>query len=214
LAAAGFAVAGFAAAAFAAAVLAGVDRLRVVVDRLLVVVDRRVVARPAGLTAAGLVAAVGAPPAAAAGADAEPGAVDEAAGLLRDAPGFAAERDLFDRAVDRRAVDRGAARVWRPRIPSMRARSSAISSRTSARRAVRLARLFFVAFSSRPARQVSSERAAASANSSHSMWRASAASGVITAVVVSVMSSPQRNPSSILVHDGVRRERPRQLAAR
>ena len=69
--------------------------------------------------------------------------------------------------------------VWRSRIALTSAVSSAISSRTSASRDVRLSRLFFVAFPSLAARHVSSERAAASANSSQSMWRARAAAGVI-----------------------------------
>jgi hypothetical protein len=74
--------------------------------------------------------------------------------------------------------------VWRSRIALTRAVSSAISSRTSARREVRLSRLFFVAFSSRAARQDSSDRAAVSANSSQSIWRARAAAGVSVALAV------------------------------
>jgi len=77
------------------------------------------------------------------------------------------------------AVDRDAALGLRPRIAWMSAASSAISSRTSARRDVRLSRVFFVAFFRRAARQVSSERAAARAKSSHSTWRAKASAGVI-----------------------------------
>jgi hypothetical protein len=69
-----------------------------------------------------------------------------------------------------------------PRIPSSNADNSAISSRTSARRAVRFWRFRFVAFSRRDARHVSSDFAAASANSSHSTWRANAAAGVIAVV--------------------------------
>jgi hypothetical protein len=59
------------------------------------------------------------------------------------------------------------------------AESSVISSRTSMSLALRFSRFFFDAFSSRDARQVSSDFAAARANSSHSRWRANAASGVI-----------------------------------
>jgi len=77
------------------------------------------------------------------------------------------------------AVDRDGALDLRPRIAWMSAASSAISSRTSARREVRLSSVFFVAFFRRAARQVSSERAAARAKSSHSTWRASARAGVI-----------------------------------
>jgi hypothetical protein len=44
---------------------------------------------------------------------------------------------------------------------------------------VRFSRLFFVALSRRAVRQDSSDRAAASANSSHSTWRPRAAAGVI-----------------------------------
>ena len=68
--------------------------------------------------------------------------------------------------VARGLADRAA---WRPRIAWTSAASSAISSRTSASRDVRLSRLFLLDFSSRAARHVSSDRAAASANSSQSM---------------------------------------------
>jgi hypothetical protein len=98
------------------------------------------------------------------------------------APGFVLARGFVER-VDL-VVVRGPVGAWRPRIPAMRAVSSAISSRTSVSRAVRLSRLFFVAFTRRPARQASSERAAARANSSHSRWRANAAAGAIATAVV------------------------------
>src|SRR5207245_4892340 len=70
-------------------------------------------------------------------------------------------------------------RAWRLLIPSRSAASSAISSRTSVIRACRFARFLVDAFSRRAARQVSSDRAAASANSSHSRCRVRAAVGVI-----------------------------------
>jgi hypothetical protein len=73
-------------------------------------------------------------------------------------------------------VDGGCRNPW---IAASNADNSAISSRTSVSRADRFSRFFFVAFSRRDARHVSSDRAAESANSSHSTWRASAASGVI-----------------------------------
>ena len=63
--------------------------------------------------------------------------------------------------------------------PVTRADSSTTSALTSARRTVRLSRFFGVALSSRPLRRASSSRAAASANSSHSRWRATAAVGLI-----------------------------------
>src|SRR5207247_2728652 len=47
---------------------------------------------------------------------------------------------------------RRADRDWSPRLPSSSADSSSISSRASARRAVRLSRFFIVAFSTRPTR--------------------------------------------------------------
>jgi hypothetical protein len=134
-------------------------------------------------------AAVGAGAALAAATGAAAAAADPDAARLRGPParGLAAARALaaprglpVARVLVARAVERV---VWRPRIPSISAASSAISSRTSARREVRLSRLFFVAFSRRPTRHVSSDRAAASANSSHSMWRASAAAGVMAAAV-------------------------------
>jgi hypothetical protein len=57
---------------------------------------------------------------------------------------------------------------WSFRMAATSAVNSSISSRTSVSRDSRFTRFFFVAFSRRPARYVSSERAAASANSSHS----------------------------------------------
>jgi hypothetical protein len=182
-------------AGFAAVDRRGVDARFVVVRRVAGFVGAFVVAAFAVVAfgvaafrvdAVGVVIAGAATLAAATGALAEERGFDvEAARLRAPAAGLAPARRRVDAAVGRVVVP-----VWRPRIPPMRADSSAISSRTSASRWLRLSRLFFVAFSSRPARQVSSERAAARANSSHSMWRASAAAGVMTAVLASVMSSP------------------------
>jgi hypothetical protein len=119
---------------------------------------------------AGTVAAVGA---AAKAVDAAPGRRPRFVGVV--------VRGLRVPVVRARVADaaRRPLTAWRPRIASTRADSSAISSRTSASRVVRFARLFLVALSRRPARHDSSVRAAASANSSHSMWRVSAAAGVI-----------------------------------
>jgi hypothetical protein len=167
--------------ALGAAGFAAVDRWRGVVARF-VVVDRleaRLLVDVCAVAEAfGVAAAAGAVPAAATGAE---------VGALA----FAAEAFLLRGVVDRflvaargladAAVERDGPRALRPRMPSISAASSAISSRTSARRDVRLSRLFFVAFSRRAARQVSSERAATRANSSHSTWRASAAAGVMAA---------------------------------
>jgi hypothetical protein len=155
-----FAVVAFAVVAFAVVAFAGV------VD-----VDRVAFRGAVDLVAAGAGLAVGAGVAAGAGVVA--GCRVDAARDTRGRAGFfaAAEADLD--------ADARPARSWRFRIAWRSADSSSISSRTSANRAARRSRLRLVAFSSRPARQVSSDRAAASANSSHSTWRVRASDGDI-----------------------------------
>jgi hypothetical protein len=206
--AAGFVVARFAVDAFAVERFAVAAAADATLPEPAVAADATL---PEPAVAAGVAVAVGTELAAATGVVAEErGFLADAGRLRAPTAGLAAARRRVE--VD---LDRDGAPAWRPRIPSMSAASSAISSRTSTSRKARFSRLFFVAFSSRPARHVSSERAAASANSSHSMWRASAAAGVITAVVVSVMSSPSSKfPPHILADDGPRRDRRSQLATR
>jgi hypothetical protein len=77
------------------------------------------------------------------------------------------------------ARDDAAGRAWRFFSPSTRAPSSRTSAVTSASRTVRFSRFLSVARPSRSRRRVSSSRAAARANSSHSTWRTTAATGVI-----------------------------------
>jgi hypothetical protein len=165
--------------------------------------DRDVVAaglardRVFGAAALARVRGFGAVAGVAAGADAA-----AAAGLAADAVRRPDVDDDLDDARDRPDVARGlldpvrrrprdvadfdaagsavAALDWSDLMPWTSAASSATSADTSARRAVRLSRFLFVALSRRPRRRPSSSRAAASAYSSHSRWRASAAAGVIT----------------------------------
>jgi hypothetical protein len=165
-------VAGFAAVGFAVVRLVVA---RFVVVRFVVVrfagVAEAVVADPGEAFAAGFAALVGVVAVAAFGLDAA------------DAAAFAAG---FRVVADRRPLDAGfepaapaTGRAWSAWIAASSAVSSSISSRTSWSRAVRRSRLRLVAFSSRPDRHVSSDFAAARANSSHSTWRASAIDGVI-----------------------------------
>jgi len=224
--------------------VASVPRLAVVAEladlAVLAGVAAAAVPEPPASDAAAVTA--GAALAAGAGADvaaADPDAADARVPAVRvvRARGFAAVRGLaLARGLLDRAVPRDADGAWSRRIPAIRALSSAISSRTSARREVRFSRVFFVALSSRPTRHVSSDRAAAKANSSQSMWRARAAAGVIAAAaavglgpvvadpvpeallpvfaLASVMSSPSCVPLRILAHDGRRRDRRLPLATR
>jgi hypothetical protein len=100
-----------------------------------------------------------------------------AAAVFEDALDFAAAALLRRRVrADREAA---AGRAWRFLSPCTSAPSSRTSAVTSASRTVRLSRFLSVACASLSRRRASSSRAAASANSSHSTWRTTAATGVI-----------------------------------
>jgi hypothetical protein len=99
-------------------------------------------------------------------------------GAVRGRP--PARRVAGDDRVVFRDFDAGAAPDPRRFLrPVTRAASSMTSALTSANRTERLSRFFDVALSRRPLRRASSSRAATSANSSHSTWRATAAVGLI-----------------------------------
>jgi hypothetical protein len=134
-------------------------------------------------------AAFGVAAATAAGRVAAAAAVGRAAAaVLEDARRFAAGALLRRRVPAARGAATG--RAWRFLSPCTRAPSSRTSAVTSASRTVRFSRFLSVACASRSRRRVSSSRAAASANSSHSTWRTTAATGVIAARTAFAIGSP------------------------